>query len=115
MDETLLRVGQLGSRIANNEGGIDQLGRDLGGFKQQTQNNLTKIEEQLDNLRLEFKEFKANLSVVVNVTEDVNQLKQDVEVLKEQISDIEGKISGRGHRVSMSVGYTLSVIVTLYR
>ena len=76
---------------------------------------MTKIEEQLENLRLEFKEFKANLSVVVNVTEDVNQLKQDVEVLKEQISDIEDKISGRGHRVSMSVGYTLSVIVTLYR
>ena len=59
-----------------------------------TQNNLSKIKEQLDNLRLEFKELKANLSVVANVTEDVNQLKQDVELLKEEISDIEDKISG---------------------
>ena len=59
------QLGQLGSRIANNEGGIDQLGRDLGAFKQQM-DSYSKVKEQLENLRLEFEEFKVNLSGVAN-------------------------------------------------
>ena len=105
-----MKVGRLGSRIDNNEGGIDQLGQDLGRFKQQTQSNFSKVEEQLENLRLEFKEFKANLSAVANVTEDVNQLKQIVKLMQEEIGDIEDKLNGKGPLLSISVGYNLSLI-----
>ena len=105
-----MKVGRLGSRIDNNEGRIDQLGQDLGRFKQQTQSNFSKVEEQLENLRLEFKEFKANLSAEANVTEEVNQLKQIVKLMQEEIGDIEDKLNGKGHRLSISVGYNLSLI-----
>ena len=114
MNETVLKVGRLRSRIANNEGGIDQLGRDLSGFKQQTQSNFSKVDEQLENLRLEFKEFKANLSAVANVTEDVNQLKQIVKLMQEEIGDIEDKLNGKSHRLSISVGYNLSLIFLVF-
>ena len=105
-----MKVGKLGSKIASNEGGINQLGRDLGGFKQQTQSNFSEVGEQLENLRLEFTEFKVNLSAVANMTEDVNQLKQIVKDMQEEIGDIEDKLNGNGHRLSISVGYTLGLI-----
>ena len=69
MKEILVKVGKLESRIAGNEGGINQLGRDLGACKQQM-GSYSKVAEQLENLRLEFEEFKVNLSAVANVTEN---------------------------------------------
>ena len=61
VNETLVKVGKLGSRVAINEGGIDQLGRDLGSFKQQMDSSYLKGAEQLENLSLEFEVFKVNL------------------------------------------------------
>ena len=94
-----MKVGKLGSRIAINEGGIDQLGQDIGAFKQQMYSNYSKVEEQLENLRLEFKEFKVNLSAVANVTENVTTTTIN-----------EDKPNGNGHRLSISVGSTLGLI-----
>ena len=96
VNETLVKVGKLGSRVAINEGGIDQLGRDLGSFKQQMDSNYSKVAEQLKNLRLE---FKVNLSVVANVTENVTTTTIN-----------EDKPNGNGHRLSISVGSTLGLI-----